>query len=372
MKLDASRQLDGYPADLVTNADAVVVLILREGAAFLESYDARLALRWSKRLELNATALLTVVRTSWVLDPEGAWACGDGGECMTRVRGRPHEGMRLTALGPVGDGFVFAWQHDIGTPMRAPILERVDFDGTIRWSVTLPVEMVGYDGVVQMSADEGWKPRPKDPWIPATWFTTSRVLTISGDAVLVCFSEMPRSGIGFGYVVSLTEGALRFTTKKGPISKVAPLGGGAFLVGYQGYGAFETLRYDRCGRVSERWPSHGHYVVDDCVRVIELENSLPSKMRLASLNPGGDVTRGDWLDGYYTSRPLLNPDGTAYFFRKGAVLAARGLMIGERLALAAPDDALFSTKIVGGERGFYLAYARAGERLGGSLVRIDL
>ena len=132
-----------------------------------------------------------------------------------------------------------------------------------------------------MSADEGWKPRPMDPWSPETWFTTSRTLSFSGDAVLACFSEMPRSGIGFGYVVSLTDGALRFTTKIGPISEVAPLGGGAFSVGYQGYGAFETLRYDRDGHVREQWASHGYYLVGDGIRVIELENTPPSKMHLA-------------------------------------------------------------------------------------------
>src|SRR5262249_34585692 len=38
MKLVASRQLDGYPADLATLADEVVVLMSREGATFLESY----------------------------------------------------------------------------------------------------------------------------------------------------------------------------------------------------------------------------------------------------------------------------------------------------------------------------------------------
>jgi hypothetical protein len=280
--------------------------------------------------------------------------------------------MRPSAVGSVDDGFVFAWQHDSRTPMRPPILERVNSDGTVRWSVSLPVGSVGYEGVVQMSADQGWEPRPMDPWFPATWFATSQTLTVSGDAVLACFSDVPRSGIGFGYVVSLTDGALRFTTQTGPISEVAPTGGGAFLVGYQGYGAFETLHYDRDGRVLERWASHGYYLVGDGVRVIELENTLPSKMHLVRLLPGGAVRKGEWLDGYYTSRPLLGADRMAYFFRKGAVLAARDLSIDERLVLTAPDDGLFSTAIAGGEQGFYLAYTQGAGRAGASLVRIDV
>jgi hypothetical protein len=106
--------------------------------------------------------------------------------------------------------------------------------------------------------------------------------------------------------------------------------------------------------------------------VIELENVLPSKMHLARLLPGGAVTKGYWLDGYYTSRPLLNAGGTAYFFRKGAVLAERDLTIHERLQLTMPDNGLYSTEVVGSEQSFYLTYARAAERNGASLVRIDL
>ena len=372
MKFITSRQLDRFPTDLGTVADNLVILISRDEATFLEAYDAHLAPLWSKRLEGSAVALLAVDQTPWVLDSEGAWACGDGGDCLVRVRVPPRQGMRLSAVGSLGDGFVFAWQHDIRTPMRPPILERVNSDSTVRWSVALPVGFVGREGVVQMSADEGWQPRPMDPWIPDTWFSTSRTLTVSGDAVLACFSDIPGSGLGFGYVVSLADGALRFTTQTGSISEVAPAGGGAFLVGYQGYGAFETLYYDRDGGVPERWASHGYYLVGDGVRVIELENTLPSKMHLVRLLRGGAVTKGEWLDGYYTSRPLLGADGTAYFFRKGAVLAARDLSIDERIVLTAPDDGLFSTAIAGGEQGFYLAYTEGPGRAGASLVRIDL
>jgi hypothetical protein len=311
-------------------------------------------------------------QTSWVLDPEGAWKLGEDGDCLARVKARPREGMRLSAFAGVDDGFLFVWQHDVRTPMCPPILERVSFDSTIRWSVTLPVEPIAYEGVVSMRADEGWKIRPMDPWMPKTWLSTSRTLAVSDDAALACFSEMPRSGIGLGYVVSLADGSLRFTTQTGPISQVAPIGGGAFLVGYQGYGAFETLWYDRDGSVPERWPSHGYYLVGDNVRVIELENTLPSKMHLGRLLLGGKVTRGDWLDGFYTSRPFLEVDGTAYFFRKGAVLAARDLSITERLVVTAPDDGVFSTAIVGGGQALFFAHTQNSGKAGARLVRIDL
>jgi hypothetical protein len=368
MKFVTSRQLDEYPAALTTVGDKVVVLGLREGATFLEAYDAHLAPVWSKRIGAGVVALLSVEQTLWVLDPEGACAFGDGGNCLARVKVQPREGMRLSAFATVGDGFMFLWQHDHRAPMCPPTLERVNSAGTVRWSVTLPMLPVGYEGLVGINFPEDSKPDPMDPWMPETWFSTSETLFVSGDAVLACFSEMPSSGIGFGYVVSLTDGALRFTTQMGPISHVAPIDGGAFLVGYVGYGAFETLRYDRDGRVPERWASHGHYLVGDDMRVIELGHNTRSKTHLTRLLPGGAVTNGEQLDGY-ASRPFLAGDGTAYFFCKVSVLKTPDLSIAERLVLTAPEDSLFSSNIVGDGHVLFFAHAKKG---GTSLVRIDL
>jgi hypothetical protein len=366
MKLVASRQLARFPMDLITVANEMVVLTTDQEATFLEAYDAGLEPAWRKRLEASALALVAVDGTPWVLDSEGAWSFGDGGDCLVRVRVRPRAGMRPSAFAPVGDGFVFAWQHDDYTPTRPPMLERVSFDGTVRWSATLPIGK----GVAQTRADEGWKPRPMGSWAPDMWYSISSVLPVSGDALLACFGELDRSGIGFGYVVSLADGALRFTTRSGPIDEVAPLGAGEFLVGYQGYGKFETLRYDRSGREAERWESHGYYVVGDDVRVIELEN-VHSKMHLVRLLPGGEVTKGAWLDGHYTSRPFLDTDGTIYFFRKGDLLSARDLSITERLLLTAGDRS-FSTEIVKREQSLYFAYSQESAGTRARLLRIDL
>ena len=98
-----------------------------------------------------------------------------------------------------------------------------------------------------MRADEGWRPRTVDPWTPTTWVSTSSALDVSGDAVLACFFEMPRSGIGKGYVLSLADGTLRFMTKVGPIQETRVLGSGAFLARYHG-GTCEAVRYERDGK----------------------------------------------------------------------------------------------------------------------------
>ena len=102
--------------------------------------------------------------------------------------------------------------------------------------------------------------------------------------MLAVYSDMPRSGIAIGYVTSLRHGALRHVTKQGPIHCVQPLGSGAFLVGYMGYGAFETVLYSGHGTEQQQWNSHGHCVVSGSdIVVIEMNNANPFS------NPPGSV-----------------------------------------------------------------------------------
>jgi hypothetical protein len=246
MKLVASRILDRSPWDLARLPGGEVVMLRRsENETYLEAYNADLELVWCTHLESHATALTAAADgTLWVLNETGASTFNVRGDLLARTEIRRPEGRRLRAFAPVDNGFVFAWQQN-GEPMSVPILERVNNDGTVRWSITLPITILKYKGITQMSADEGWVPRPIDPWMPVSWLSPSRNLTVSGDAVLACFADMAGSGIGFGYVVSLSDGVLRFMTEQGPISEVAALGEGAFLVGYQGYDSFETLLYGR-------------------------------------------------------------------------------------------------------------------------------
>lgn len=346
---------------------------IRRQRSLLEIYDPDLALQWSRRVAAPSTeVLVSADGTAWLLDREGATALGDDGRCATRVEVRVPAGMHVSAFAPIDDDLLFACHH-IHASFRAPILQRVAKDGRVIWLTTLPVEPIAYDGIVQASVGEGWKPRPMDPWTPTTWRSRRKTLDVSGDAVLACFSDMPRSGIGIGYVLSLAEGALRFTTKQGPLSEAAPLGDGAFLVGYQGYGAFETLRYERDGKAHTRWASHGYYLVTEAdVRVVEMANVLPSKMHLARLLPNGAVVQGARLDGYQTSRPCQRRDGTALFVRDGALLAARDLAIDERLQLWAADDRLSSTPVLTNGQSAYLAFTKASSAGGSSqLVRAD-
>jgi hypothetical protein len=374
MKLVASRALARHPLNVVRlPGGELLVLAMNHAEALLEAYDPGLAPMW--RVPCGGIELLLAPDgTPWVLQKVGASAFGDQGACLAHIEARVPDGMRVSAFARVDDDLIFAFQPPHHGPLRAPILERVGSGGDVRWSTPLPVGVVADHGVVQMSADEGWKPRPVDAWTPRTWLSTSRTLDVSGDAVLACFSDMPVSGIGFGYVLSLDDGALRFTTKQGPIHATASLGGGAFLVGYQGYGAFETLRYERDGRTRTRWATHGHYVVaSNDVRVIEMENVFPSKMHLARRTLGGEVIRGAWLDGYSTSLPCVHADGTVLFFRDGALQAARDLQIDDKLELCDSRDRIPSTQIVAGDQSAYFALGSAPSSGDSArLVRVDL
>jgi hypothetical protein len=377
MRLIASIELALCPAkDVVCLSNGnVLVLTSGEQDAFLGVYDEYLALIQNVHLDGRALGLvLAQDGTPWIIDRVGATAFGDHGSRIARVEVRPRPGMHVAAAQLIDSDIVFALEHDRGAPMPTPILERVSNEGRVRWSTTLPIEGIAYKGLVEMRADKEWRPQAKAPWIPKRWRAKWSALKISGDAILTCFDEMPGSGIGFGYVLSLDDGSLRFTTKTGPISEVAPLGDGSFLVGYQGYGAFETLRYTRDGSVDDHWATHGYYLVaPDDVRVIEMENTLPSTMHLARLTAGGAVTRGVWLDGYYTSPPYLHTDGTAFFFRNGAFCAARDVVIKERLEICAPENKTIATSIAVRNERAYFAFCLWGTATPAPrLVRIDL
>jgi hypothetical protein len=86
-----------------------------------------------------------------------------------------------------------------------------------------------------------WEPRDFTP-------ERDEGLLVSGDRVPATYLEVA-SGLGVGYCLDLGSGDLLWETPPRPIGARAVAGPGRFLVGAQGYGAFETCLYDRwpCG-----------------------------------------------------------------------------------------------------------------------------
>jgi hypothetical protein len=259
VEIVASRELTGRPVDIECSADGNILLLIltvQEGEGLLQAFNPGLEEIWTR--PINGGALLKGRdETNWVLTPAGATAFDHEGDRFTHVTASVPQRMQLSAFATLDDGFLFVCQHKLETPMCAPTISRVSSNGKACWSTTLPIGFISHSGVVQMSKKEGCRLRPIEPWIPETWRATSSLLAVSDDAVLACFSEIPRSGIGVGYVLSLSDGELRFVTQHGPISEMAALGGGAFLVGFQRYGAFETLRYGREGQIEGSAPRRG-------------------------------------------------------------------------------------------------------------------
>jgi hypothetical protein len=130
-----------------------------------------------------------------------------------------------------------------------------------------------------------------------------------------------RTGIGAGYGIDLATGAPVYRTRPGPHGRLAAAAEpGWFLVGLQGYGAFETRLVDREGRIATTWPSHGIALPGDPVRIVELENRAPSRCRFATLYEDGSVHHGAALPGYYTSSVVIAADGSAVFWRDDALM----------------------------------------------------
>jgi hypothetical protein len=146
-------------------------------------------------------------------------------------------------------------------------------------------------------------------------------IVVNAPVVLVGFSD--DSGIGRRYALNLATGDLMWATESGPWSYVTPVrSAGTFLVGRQGYGAFELDLIGPAGQVLDKWSTDGFPVVlpDGIIRVVEMENMLPSRMHVCELAPQGEVRKGPWLDEYYTTRPAVSDQGDLVFCRNGEII----------------------------------------------------
>lgn len=263
--------------------------------------------------------------------------------------------MEVSALELVDGDFVFAYHHVEGSLPDNPALVRVTPGGAVLWSTRLTTDTITF-------TRDPYAREVAGRFSVSTWNCGFRAGTLcrSGDMLLAVYADMPLSGIGVGYALSLTTGALSYVTKYGPIDNVAAGSAGSFLVGYMGYGSFETLSYSRAGNEQNKWASQGYYVLEgDDVRVIELENRSISRSRLARLKSDGTVVTGDLLEGYYTSKPYLHSDGMLFFAREGLLVAVKDLRIDYRTTLKPPavDGTFFHTRIVSGRNGTFATYS---------------
>ena len=331
--------LDSYPAELALTRDGQVLLgSLRP--ARLECRNLNGALVWqhglrSYRHSYGVPFTLRVDRHDKVWVCEGAELVGidTRGNLIRRIQIEllQHEHIGTFAL--VDGGFVVAAYRSDGVELT-PRLLRLDSGGTVLWERQLTTGPVAYRGIIEVQFPSG-ESRPVPPWRPKTWQPNPRApLLVGCDLVVAGYTDMPASGIGVRYGLSLETGEVLWTTSSGPFHEAAVAGSDRMLIGLQGYGAFETQLYERTGHVCS-WRTHGQYVVDGAgdIRVIEQDNSKRSGC-LVRLRDEGHIVRGDEIPGYYTSRPVLADDGRIAFWREDTLYSADDHLAVKRLCRA--------------------------------------
>ncbi|MFJ9775119.1 hypothetical protein ACIRVF_28375 [Kitasatospora sp. NPDC101157] len=144
---------------------------------------------------------------------------------------------------------------------------------------------------------------------------------LSADRVLVTTDSFEHTALGHlgpALLLDLADGA---PVAELPGERGAAIGGGRFLLGQEGHGAFDTRAHDRDGAVTDSWRSYGHYVVGDGLRVVETDRRHPTGSRVVRLLPGGAVERGPLLSDARAPEPLTLPDGTLLVLDAGVLRA---------------------------------------------------
>lgn len=226
---------------------------------------------------------------------------------------------RMESFVVLPDGFVVSTSVPLTARAGSARVLRIDRNGLRLWSRRISPGLLEYEGVVEMRAEDGWAVKKKRPWKPKLIWNADFVgepLIVTSTSVLAGYSDS--SGIGRRYVLDLVTGQIVWASTPGPNSNAAADAAGNFLLGRQGYGAFETELRSPVGEMLQHWDSHGHPIIDGDGRIAVVEMSNASdRQHVAQFGANGDVRRGPRLPGYYTTHPVLAGDGRAAFFRAG-------------------------------------------------------
>jgi len=316
--------------------EQVYLLVRREqGAGCLLRVDLDGGVRW--RLDLPGPENYPFAiprRTLRVAEDGSAWLgekrmltrLGPDGRVQQSIEVSIEPGEVLGSFLLLPDGFVAAiFRPASGKSghVRGRVI-RLDSAGNVMWSAILPTGTVAYAGVVEMSVESGWQPRPKKEWQPEDWQPAWRgePLLLSGDRLLARYFEL-RSGLGRTFCLSWSGGSLLWATEPRPEASVALVGPGEFLLGVQGYGAFDMYLLDRNGQERQHWASHAEVIVTESgeIRGVEMENVSPSRTHFSVFERDSKVRKGPHLKGYRTTYPVVNRQGVAAFWRHGKLRA---------------------------------------------------
>lgn len=190
---------------------------------------------------------------------------------------------------------------------REPRIIRLDRQGQQIWSTALPKPKPDHEN------NSGW-------WSLREWRPDSLdfPILISGQRLLSTYVDYS-SGLSTSYCLNTITGDLLWSTAFRPSGNRVALPHGRFLIGSQGYGAFDTRLYTENGLIQTHWKSHGYIVITESgeMRTVEMENVLPSRMHVSILETDGTVRQGPHLDRYRTSYPVIDQRNNTWFWREG-------------------------------------------------------
>ncbi|MEM7344762.1 MAG: hypothetical protein AAF485_10995, partial [Chloroflexota bacterium] len=258
--------------------------------------------------------------TVWIGATNKLHQYGSDGNRLKTINVPCRESEHLENFLLTADGFLCSFQD---SSVREPRVVKLTVDGKLLWSATIFPNQVAFDGVQEMGVHTEWKRQPMKPWDPVIWVADlSEPLLLTNNYILASFGEHPHSGIGRSYCLDYISGDILWVTESRPAGTKAITNDEHFLIGAQGYGAFDTYLYDKEGTILNHWPSHGDYLLteDGEIRLVEMENSLPSKMHFSILHTNGRVQKGPHLSGYHTTYPVIDKDCTAAFWRDGKLI----------------------------------------------------
>jgi hypothetical protein len=208
----------------------------------------------------------------------------------------------------VDNGYYICTRESYPGPndIREPRIIRLDRQGQQIWSATLPKPNQ------EQEKDSRWA---RMEWQPEYQFSP---IMISGDRLLSTYFDLA-SGLSLGYCLDTITGELLWSTPLRPSGNRVSLSQGRFLIGFQGYDFFDSYLYTAEGSIKNHWKSHGYVVITEAgeVRIVEMENRLPSRMHVSVLEIDGTVRQGPHLDRYRTSYPVIDQQNNIWFWREG-------------------------------------------------------
>jgi hypothetical protein len=218
--------------------------------------------------------------------------------------------QKINSFVILNDGFIISINTDYYCKPNAKII-KVNIKGDLLWETKIIPKKVSYSGVVSVSAANNWEKEELEPWEPRDWLTGD-ILVLNNKSLIKFWS--PSSGIGICYCLNIKTGEIQWQTKPGPFNDIACLEN-KFIIGCQGYGAFNTDLYDENGQIIDKWASVGRYIIskNNEIFVLESSNYSGDSLHLSKLLSDGQVKKLVNISSDYYPYPLIDESNNIVF-----------------------------------------------------------